>query len=125
MRKRAAPSSGPPFFIFKVFSLSNCKFQASRNFNASNLALTHRKLFDLIVQRLKYEEVASRGVMNSLLLLQSLGFQAPSANGLRGLQHGPAKIFRERSEISVMECHNRSGVTIAGRFQNHLIIRIR
>src|ERR1700693_1454253 len=60
MRKRAAPSSGPPFFIFKVFSLSNCKFQASRNFNASNLDLAHRKPFDLIVQRLKYEEVAPR-----------------------------------------------------------------
>jgi hypothetical protein len=64
-------------------------------------------------------------LMDSLLLLQSLGFLSPSANGFPGPQHGTAKMFRDRSEISVIECHNRSGVTIAGRFQNHLIIRIR
>jgi hypothetical protein len=56
--------------------------------------------------------------------LQSLGFLSSSANGLPELQHGTAKVFRDISEISVIECHNRSGVTIAGRFQNHLVIRI-
>jgi hypothetical protein len=56
--------------------------------------------------------------------LQSLGFLSSSANGLPELLHGTAKVFRDSSEISVIECHNRCGVTIAGRFQNHLIIRI-
>jgi len=62
--------------------------------------------------------------MNSLVRLQSLGFLSSSANGLPELRHRTAKVFRDSSEISVIECHKRSSVTIAGRFQNHLIIRI-